>query len=182
MKGFAVAAMCGALWCTSAEAAQLQFTVSGDEDLQFTIDEGRAPDSFTSDSFTFNNVMMSNPLMGVPIGPENLTFYVASAGGGFTYGAGAQLFTGTTSAPTLSPGAFGLHDRYWVADNCATHFSGANCFTYTLSISEIPDPPPVPEPSTWAMMLLGFGAIGAAVRYSRRRHPSRLLKPSSCEP
>jgi hypothetical protein len=25
----------------------------------------------------------------------------------------------------------------------------------------------VPEPSTWAMMLLGFGAIGASMRRSR---------------
>jgi hypothetical protein len=29
--------------------------------------------------------------------------------------------------------------------------------------------PPVPEPATWAMMLLGFGAIGMAM--SRRRNP-----------
>ena len=27
----------------------------------------------------------------------------------------------------------------------------------------------VPEPSTWAMMLLGFGAIGASMRYRRRK-------------
>ena len=30
-------------------------------------------------------------------------------------------------------------------------------------------PPGVPEPATWAMMLLGFGATGVAVRRSRRR-------------
>lgn len=29
---------------------------------------------------------------------------------------------------------------------------------------------PVPEPGTWAMMLLGFGAIGAAFRRRRRPH------------
>jgi len=27
----------------------------------------------------------------------------------------------------------------------------------------------VPEPSTWALMLGGFGLIGAAVRYRRRK-------------
>ena len=29
--------------------------------------------------------------------------------------------------------------------------------------------PPVPEPATWAMMLLGFGAAGTAIRRNRRR-------------
>ena len=32
---------------------------------------------------------------------------------------------------------------------------------------------PVPEPATWALMLLGFGGIGMAVR--RRRHSSQTL-------
>jgi hypothetical protein len=32
-----------------------------------------------------------------------------------------------------------------------------------------PPPPPVPEPATWAMMLLGFGLIG----FSLRRRPGR---------
>jgi hypothetical protein len=30
----------------------------------------------------------------------------------------------------------------------------------------------VPEPSTWAMMIMGFGAIGAAARVQRRRAPA----------
>jgi hypothetical protein len=33
----------------------------------------------------------------------------------------------------------------------------------------------VPEPGTWAMMLLGFGAVGFAMRRTRRRVPVRLL-------
>jgi hypothetical protein len=28
--------------------------------------------------------------------------------------------------------------------------------------------PPVPEPATWAMMLVGFGGIGMAMRRGRR--------------
>jgi opacity protein-like surface antigen len=38
---------------------------------------------------------------------------------------------------------------------------------FTPSLAAPPDPSAVPEPSTWAMMLLGFGAIGFAAR--RRR-------------
>jgi hypothetical protein len=34
--------------------------------------------------------------------------------------------------------------------------------------SAIPGGAPVPEPSTWAMMLLGFGAVGAAMRRRRK--------------
>ncbi|MBB4618343.1 PEPxxWA-CTERM sorting domain-containing protein [Sphingomonas abaci] len=40
-------------------------------------------------------------------------------------------------------------------------FEVAN-FNYTLAAAA------VPEPATWAMMLLGFGMIGAAARYRRR--------------
>jgi hypothetical protein len=32
----------------------------------------------------------------------------------------------------------------------------------------------VPEPATWAMMLLGFGAIGVGFRRSRRRQTGML--------
>jgi hypothetical protein len=32
-----------------------------------------------------------------------------------------------------------------------------------------PPPPAVPEPATWSLMLLGFGAIGVAMRRRRRQ-------------
>jgi len=45
--------------------------------------------------------------------------------------------------------------------------------TTNFSITQI-SPAAVPEPATWAMMLLGFGAIGAAMR---RRRPLNLAAP-----
>jgi hypothetical protein len=39
----------------------------------------------------------------------------------------------------------------------------------TVDIATLSATPSVPEPSTWAMMLLGFGGLGAATRWRRRR-------------
>lgn len=43
-----------------------------------------------------------------------------------------------------------------------------------VDIGSIPDPGAVPEPGTWAMLLFGFGAIGAALR-RRQRKPGDTL-------
>ena len=44
-------------------------------------------------------------------------------------------------------------------------------FQYGTALTEtsIPGVPPVPEPATWAMMLLGFGGIGMTMRRGRKR-------------
>ena len=39
----------------------------------------------------------------------------------------------------------------------------------TVDIATLPAAGAVPEPSTWAMMLLGFGGLGAATRWRSRR-------------
>jgi hypothetical protein len=44
----------------------------------------------------------------------------------------------------------------------------------TFATINLHRPPPVPEPATWAMMLLGFGGIAMAMR--RRRSNGRLLQ------
>jgi hypothetical protein len=39
----------------------------------------------------------------------------------------------------------------------------------SLTINIVASPPPVPEPSTWAMMLIGFAGLGyAGYRTSRK--------------
>ena len=46
--------------------------------------------------------------------------------------------------------------------------TGSTAFAGTLTFASVPA---VPEPSTWAMMLLGFGAVGFSMR---RKRPSML--------
>jgi len=47
--------------------------------------------------------------------------------------------------------------------------TGAGIFLFKQNSINLATTPPVPEPATWAMMLLGFGGIGMAMRRSRRR-------------
>lgn len=60
-------------------------------------------------------------------------------------------------------------------DNWAPSFkidwTGTKDGGYNLVSTDIPvnTPPPVPEPATWALMLLGFGGIGFAMRRSRNQ-------------
>jgi hypothetical protein len=43
------------------------------------------------------------------------------------------------------------------------------------SIDVLGATPPLPEPATWALMLLGFGGIGMTMRF-RRRQDGRLAQ------
>ena len=51
--------------------------------------------------------------------------------------------------------------------------ASGNLSVATLVVSLDPPTPAVPEPSTWAMMILGFGGLGFMAY--RRRHPSRAI-------
>jgi hypothetical protein len=57
-----------------------------------------------------------------------------------------------TNARSFTTGTFGVID--------GSSYSG---------LAYAPAGPAVPEPATWAMMLVGFGMTGAAIRYRRRK-------------
>jgi hypothetical protein len=77
---------------------------------------------------------------------------------------GLALLTGTNESTATLPN-FGTYKYY---DFVSTSQSGGKNFLikgFTLTA--------VPEPSTWAMMLLGFGLIGGALRY--RTRPAHVI-------
>ena len=88
-------------------------------------------------------------------GPCNSWIPYALPSDGIYYS--ARVATNTATSDQIAPGDF--------AASFNTGFHGGSNFAwFTLaSVSA------VPEPSTWAMMLLGFGAVGFAMRRSRRR-------------
>jgi len=79
-------------------------------------------------------------------------------------------------------------DNMSVANNGSSGFAGSlGPGTYSVWVQEISSGgavpyafdfvvAPVPEPTTWAMMLLGFGAIGFAARRSRK---GQFVRPSA---
>jgi hypothetical protein len=104
-------------------------------------------------------------------------------------------FGGTSNVDliTVSPTAFALNaGSYWIAfynssslyedvyssssarfmqvQNGTTYSSGAG--TLGFSLSDVA--PAVPEPSTWAMMILGFAGIGF-MAYRRRSKPALMV-------
>jgi hypothetical protein len=112
-----------------------------------------------------------------------------------SFGPGGLSFADQTNgdAVFISPGALYVPHGYKFGaplDDTSTYFnktldsmgltpgmyvyswgSGAHTDTFTIDIV-VGGPPPVPEPSTWAMMLIGFAGLGyAAVRSRGARRP-----------
>ena len=155
-------AVLSALSLSPASAAIYDFELMGSRQASFQIDNDATP-AFASASVFGNQVSYDN-ISGI-FGGVNETasvgfgtfifaeLNIGTANLGFTQFAGPDLFSGdpTTTSPIFNIGTFDL----------TSIVSGSS----TLTISQVAA---VPEPSTWAMMILGFAGIGA-MTYRRRR-------------
>lgn len=135
-----------------ADAAVFTFTLTGAYTASFEIEE----DEFlTPNDFGDYFEVAANGTIGGRTGNHIVAFNTTGFDGGLTLGDeftnlwGAQLFTGTTADPVLRTGMFTL-----LIDGQAGR-------AVSLNIAA------VPEPMTWGLMVVGFGAAGAAMR--RRR-------------
>ena len=113
----------------------------------------------------FNNTLGGNYFASLTTASPNvyftsLTIY-ALIGGVPTGPAVMQYSGGPTHAITLLPASFGA-GNYRLTFGGTTSGGGGEAGTLSFFAA-------VPEPGTWALMLLGFGGIGMAMR--RRRRP-----------
>ena len=78
--------------------------------------------------------------------------------------------TGVTINPASTLGGFNQSNVSWSADSISVNWSGLSFTSETILLLDVTfASTAVPEPGTWAMMLIGFGAMGL---YLRRRNGS----------
>lgn len=143
-----------------ASAAPLLFNFSGPSGTAvFQLDSNPTPDFSStfigSDQFGFNNVAgtfggIAGTASTISFGSGSIfsSLSITAPNLGFTQFSSPTLFTGSRTMPTFSTGSFTL----------VNPFFGNG----TLNISSIQSS--VPEPGTWAMMMLGLGVVGFAAR------------------
>ena len=173
------AAICAALASTSsASAAELLFDFVGldpADNFSFTLDSN--PDPFQPLS-TISSFVILDQDVTTPNGTvlSDLSFLLGDPvnHGGVQFSAqleplfGPQLFTGTTENPTFLPGSFDL-----------AFLLGEPAGTLTIGSASTAA---VPEPGTWLMLLLGFGAMGAMMRGSTGRAKNLRVRYSGTLP
>ena len=150
---------------SQASAALVLFTLTGPAPASFTLDQSPTPSSVTPNYFVMTNVV--GTFLGAPSSHINLTF---NDNGHWNigifnfdgpkivdfFGSNAPLFSGTTATPTFNLGTYSFEGAF----SSALNLTGGGS---TLSITSVPGG--VPEPSTWMMMVAGFGLLGGAMRY-----------------
>jgi hypothetical protein len=99
-------------------------------------------DSGSGNAFAFNASLFSTPFAFVPNG------YVSGA----ALSSSATFLGQTIAGLGLTPGSY-------------VYSSGTDSVTINVSLANVT---PAPEPATWAMMLIGFGVVGASMRIGRR--------------
>ena len=159
-------ALSSAFTAVPAYAQAVTFTLTGSRNATFTLDDS-IPDSFTSSALVGNQIFFNavagnfggmagtadinfgtNLIADLNILSANLPQTQLSLIGG------GDLFTGSASNPIFNTGTFNLTGGFT-----------AGLATLTITRAAVAA---VPEPGTWAMMLIGFGAMGVSMRRRRR--------------
>lgn len=155
----AAAAFVLTLAATPADATVYMFELTGNKTADFSIDSAATPS------------ISSTSVFGDQIGFDNVTGIFGGTSQTASISFGTSLFAqlnivGTTLSFTQYAFANGEPVFNLGSFNLSSITSGPATITISAASGA------VPEPGTWAMMLVGFGAVGFAMRSSRRKRLS----------
>jgi hypothetical protein len=153
---------CGQLVVNLANIQNATITLTGDASSYFIFNVSGAIS--TNKDIVLNGVDPNHVLWNLLGSSGNI---LQTSGGAGNCGQSATCLAGTFLA--INGGDFQFSN---LGLNGRLINTGGNMQIVSGSGFAAPVTPPVPEPSTWAMMLLGFGAIGLAMR--RRRLLSQI--------
>lgn len=158
---FAGLALAAAVSAVPATATVYAFNLTGGKTASFLIDN-MTPPAFFSTSTLIGNQVSYDGVPGVFGGTAQSAsigfgtgllagFQIGGTSLGFTQYAGPDLFTLVGTLPVFNLGTFNL--------------SSITSGQAQLAISQVSAA--VPEPASWALMLIGSGAVGFAMRRKR---------------
>jgi hypothetical protein len=150
--------------------ATATFQLSGSPSGSFAASGGAAGGIFYNNvSVVFNNLTYNN---------VTVTFYENPEGGFSLYNNANSSFLLITESPYNNDQVYNSSTNQFIAGTYALDEYPENNTKdgpeYSLTISQISSS--VPEPSTWAMMILGFGLAGYALRRDRREGVAALRR------
>jgi hypothetical protein len=141
--------------------------------------------AFVASDPAFNNGAISQVVTGLTkgvtyqisfdwAGAQQMGFTGATTEGwNVTFGSGPTQHTGTDNTPSMGFSPWQNQTFNFVADGTSDtlsflSFGGPSSTQPPFALLDNVSITPVPEPATWALMLVGVGALGAGLRMRRR--------------
>lgn len=128
-------------------------------------------DTYPGTGYTNPGCMINANLCAL-VGNFSVTFTAKISGGIYNGDPVFAVFSPTTNYTGGFVGWEGL-DPTGLSETSYDQHSGT--FSGTMAIIQIGTPPPIPEPSTWAMMLIGFTGLGYVGYRSRKRAAATFM-------
>ncbi len=153
------------VWAAPASAATLLFELSGPSSATFTLEvDPVVPDSVNDQPLAGGSQIFFDDVSGLFNGTPGTA--------DINFGTGPIIAALNINSPDISA-QLGGTDLFSFVDGQAVFNLGTFAFfsftagRSTLTISEVQAA--VPEPATWAMLLLAFGMLGGAMRHAKRK-------------
>jgi probable HAF family extracellular repeat protein len=95
--------------------------------------------------------------------------------GGEAIDLNSRLRPGTVEAGWVLKRANAINDQGWIVGEASNSKLGITTRAFLLSISDLPDVPPIPEPQTYALMLFGVALLAVRCTWQSRSAARRDL-------